>query len=210
MHDTSAKITVLLVHGGNANNRADDGIAERTIIRNTYMLDQGLPSFGEVLGEHLDASRFLFLNPVFPNATDANYQEWKRFFLQILNQEPQGEISNLILVGHSLGTTFLQRYLAEESESLSGKSIKQVHFVGSCLEEGNFRTSDDWEAITKHTSNFFIYHSTDDQTCPYAHGLEFRKNLPSATFFSYTDQGHFEGPRILELEQAILGFYTTR
>ncbi len=69
------KMLILMVHGGNANFRKDDGILKREISRNTFFLDRGNPSFGEVLDRYLDMSRFSVEAPLFPNAADIYFSQ---------------------------------------------------------------------------------------------------------------------------------------
>ena len=76
---------MLVVYGGNSEDRIDGQIKERAIVKNTYSLNQGKPNFGEVLGNYLDSEIFKVFNPLFPNPADANYFEWARFLGQVLS-----------------------------------------------------------------------------------------------------------------------------
>ena len=202
-NSTPSTLLVLIVHGGNAHHRVDDGIEQRTLVKNTFSLDKGTPSFGEVLDKYLQSPLLTVANPRFPHAHDACYTEWRRFFWQVLNDPTYSSFSEIILIGHSLGTTFLQRCLTEDLSLLGNRRIRQIHFVGSCLEEGNFCVSENWEVLSQHPSEKFIYHSLDDDICPFSWGQTFHKKLAPATFFAYRDCGHFEVPRIYALEKAI-------
>lgn len=62
----------------------------------------------EKLQEQL-GSDFLVYQPQFPNKQNAQYPEWKLFFEKTIAQLEDG----LILIGHSLGASFLVKYLSE-------------------------------------------------------------------------------------------------
>ena len=72
-----------------------------------------------VLGENYEV-----ILPVMPNKTNAQYKEWKIWMDKILPFLNDG----VILVGHSLGGSFLAKYL---SENPFPKRISGVFFVAA-------------------------------------------------------------------------------
>jgi predicted alpha/beta hydrolase family esterase len=46
-------------------------------------------------------------------------------------------------------------------------------------------------AITKQVQDIYIYHSTDDEACPYSHAKRLYTYLPEAKMMTFTDRGHF-------------------
>ena len=197
------KKLIVIVHGGNADYRLDDEIKTRPIAKNTYSIHMGNPSFGEVLDKYVDLNKFEVQAPLFPNATDANYTEWARFLDQIISQSvgnANDKFSGIILIGHSLGTVCLQRYLTENDiKTKFGLNLLQLHLLGCCSREGNFQTSSDWSKLIENTKQIFLYHSTDDSVCPYSEMEFYITHLPKAKRHIFTSQGHFEGPKVPEL-----------
>lgn len=53
--------------------------------------------------------------------------------------------------------------------------------------------------ITKQVQKVFIYHSKDDQICPYSHAERLAKLLPEAEFLTFEDRGHFQQSDFPEL-----------
>jgi cysteinyl-tRNA synthetase/very-short-patch-repair endonuclease len=202
----NSKTLVFSVHGGDAGSRKDDGVKLREIVKNRWSTKMGLKVWSENLDRFLDEDKFDFINPTFPNATDSNYYEWARFFEQVLNDEKYSKYNNIVLIGHSLGTTFIQRYLSENNlRSKFNLNLKQVHLVGSCLKENEFKTSQDWDKVKENIDfeNIYLYHSTDDEVCDFSEAVEFQKNLPGSQLSEYSDQGHFEVEELSELADRI-------
>lgn len=194
-----AKILVLLVHGGNSESREDDNVKIREVKSNTYSSDLGKPIFSEVLDKYLDLDKFEFFSPLFPNAVDANYTEWVRFLEQILDSN-EGLFNQIILVGHSLGTTMLQMYLSQNDVNRKfGLEILQLHLVGCCKQEGTFKTDDNWKQIEKQIEEIYLYHSTNDLVCNFSESEYYAANLNKAKFLKFNDRGHFDMEKFPEL-----------
>ncbi|MDR3169421.1 MAG: hypothetical protein LBU27_06830 [Candidatus Peribacteria bacterium] len=92
------------------------------------------------------------------------------------------------------------------------KKITQLHLVGIVLDEQGLSEDDHYlgdflfdiekiPTITKQVQKVFIYHSKDDETCPYTHAERLAKLLPNAEFLTFEERGHFmqaEFPELLE------------
>lgn len=201
------KTLVLVVHGGGSTGqRADDGVQTREIVKNTYSTDKNEPVWSENLDQFLDKKDFEIVNPLFPNASDANYEEWKRFFEQVLGDSKYINYKQIVLIGWSLGTVFLQKYLAEnELRKISKLPLNSLHLVGCCPKEGGFEVSENWQSVTAQTvgSSIYIYHSKDDPICDFSDAELYARNLPSAKFQVFQDRGHFEQAEFGELVRNI-------
>ncbi|USN58602.1 MAG: alpha/beta hydrolase [Candidatus Peribacteria bacterium] len=153
------------------------------------------------LSENYDA-----MTPVMPNKQWADYTAWKIWFerhLVYLNNEP------LILIGHSLGATFLLKYLSENNFP---KIISQLHIVspvhnndGLASETISTFELDDTKIpnIESKAEKIFLYHSKDDPVVPFHHGQSVAKLLPNAQFLQFENRLHFNQPAFPELLENI-------
>lgn len=139
--------------------------------------------------------------PIMPNKTNAQFGEWKIWFEKFfpyLNDE-------VILIGHSLGGTFLAKYL---SENQFPKKIKAVFLVGAVYD----LDSEDYslvsfvlpEKLNLQTENTMIYHSKDDPVVSFSALEQFKKALPHAQTRIFEDRGHFNQEEFPELAEDIL------
>lgn len=118
-----------------------------------------------------------------PSPTKPNYEEWKVLFEKYL-LKVRNEVS---FVGHSLGGSFLLKYL---SENQIVQKIAGLYIVAApCNSIKGFESPKDYSSLLK-IPNIHLYHSMDDVEVPYAHALMY-KDLLQATLRTYTDQGHF-------------------
>lgn len=146
---------------------------------------------------------FQVIAPRMPNQFDARYGEWKIWFeklIPLLNDE-------VVLVGHSLGGTFLAKYIAENTLS---KKIASLHLVAPMYdEEGTEESMCDFvmpqnlEKITNQCSNIFLYQSSDDEIVLPLNADKFLKALPNAKLLSFSDRGHFNQESFPELVENI-------
>lgn len=157
------------------------------------------------------SSSYQMIIPQMPNGRMASYKARKIWFEKIfsyLNDEWT------ILTGQSLGAMFLLKYL---TENWFPRKIKQLHLLGTLLDEenlpadnnylGDFLFDTSWiPAITKQIEYIYIYHSRDDEYCPYSHAERLVKLLPNAEFISFEDRWHFSQPEFPELLENIIGY----
>lgn len=156
--------------------------------------------------------------PVMPNKTNAQFEEWKIWFEKIahfLNDE-------VILIGHSLGATFLFKYL---SENKFPRKISGVFLVcgvfdkdteGYPLASFSLQTNLSTEKLSSESSespevksapekidlqteNIFLYHSKDDPVVPFFALDSFMKVLPTAHPRVFEDRKHINEPEFEEL-----------
>jgi valyl-tRNA synthetase/predicted alpha/beta hydrolase family esterase len=141
----------------------------------------------------LKAQNIELIAPRLPSKDNAKYADWKIIFdklIPFIN-------SNSILVGHSLGGSFLLKYLSENN-----LSCNSIHLLGTpktgCFD---FDTND-FDKLQNLDIN--IYHSKDDFVVDYNKALELTKILPNAKFNSFENYNHFLIPSFPELTNNIL------
>jgi predicted alpha/beta hydrolase family esterase len=123
------------------------------------------------------------ISPQMPSPKNPSYEEWKILLDKNL-AKVRGEV---IFVGHSLGGSFLLKYISEER--ISHK------ILGLFLVAVPFNTIKGFEAPASYSKfwslpNVFLYHSTDDVEVPYAHSIMYQDRL-HARLKTYTDCGHY-------------------
>jgi predicted alpha/beta hydrolase family esterase len=153
--------------------------------------DDWKPWLREKLGQNYEV-----ILPTMPNKTNAQFEEWKLWFnklIPFLNKE-------VILVGHSLGATFLAKYLSENDFP---KKIKGVFLVGAVFDkdsEGyslvNFALPN---KLNLQTKNIYLYHSKDDPVVPFSALHKFEKALPAAHSRTFEDRKHLNQEEFPEL-----------
>ena len=140
-----------------------------------------------------------------PNKNVASYTEWKIQFEKTFEFLDK----TVILVAHSLGTTFIMKYLTENNFPVK---ISQLHLVSPVFtEEGLFPWDDylgnfNFDAtripeVQGKCDKLFLYHSKDDNCVPFVQGEKVAAYLPQAKFEIFEDQGHFsceEFPQLIE------------
>ncbi len=145
------------------------------------------------------------LVPNMPLRENSDYKAWKIWFDRhldfIYDESP-------ILVGTSLGATFLLKYLSENGFS---KKISQLHLMAPCVtDEGQqlekLSTFEfDVTKINKISNlckDIHLWHSKDDKFVPFKNSEIVKENLPDAFFHILEDKGHFNiesFPEILEV-----------
>ncbi len=155
----------------------------------------------EILGETHE-----FLTPNMPARENADYKVWKIWFekyLKFIKNDP------IILIGYSLGTTFLLKYLTENSFS---EKISQIHLVASCVTNEGITSLErlstfefDIDKINKIAnlcSDIHLWHSEDDDCAPYLNSVIINEHLPESNFHTFKDKGHLfmeTFPELLEI-----------
>ncbi len=137
--------------------------------------------------------------PMMPNKWNARYDEWKLWFekiIALLDDE-------VIIVGHSLGGSFLARYLAENRlpKKLRGLFLVAAPWRGTPEEPLlEFTPPDDLSQVGEQVEKIFLYHSSDDPVVPVADIEGYRKAWPQATIRLLDGRGHINQESFPELE----------
>ncbi len=152
-------------------------------------------------------SSYDVLQAKMPNATNAQYDEWKIVLDKILMVVDE----NIILIGHSLGALFLAKYFSENSVS---KKVKSLFLVAAPFDDeskeslGSFiLDADKIKAIEKRVPNIFMYYSADDPVVTFSEANKYMQRLPNAILRSLDGRSHFnqEGfPEIIKDLQSTL------
>jgi len=145
------------------------------------------------------------VNVKMPMKDSADYEVWKiifeKYFVKLNSNE-------LVLIGYSLGTIFLMKYLLENGFS---KKIKQLHLVAPIV--GNeFQPATDTEntgtftfdyqnisQLEKYCEEIYIWHSKDDAMCSFKNAQYINENLPKSILQTFENRGHFFQSTFFEL-----------
>jgi len=144
------------------------------------------------LKEELDRLNINTLVPHFPNSNNPRLNEWLDFFKKYENNIDE----NSILIGHSLGVSFILNFLEKNN-----KKIKAAFFIGGSTGKLNNPVFDDrnytftqkdfdFEKIKNNCKKFFIYSSDNDPCVPLEKGKELTENLDSELII-VNNAGHF-------------------
>lgn len=156
------------------------------------------------LSEHFDS-----FTPLMPNKQWADYEAWKIWFEKIFKYISPDPSLKLIVIGQSLGASFLVKYL---SENKMPKQMDQLHLVSTMCEDsgligekiGNFKPNlEKVPEIEKQAKKIFMYHSKDDNLVPFNQSLIIKNKLNKAEFFEFDKRGHFAQPAFIEILETI-------
>lgn len=135
-----------------------------------------------------------------PCRENANYAAWKIWFEKAVPHMRNG----VTLIGHSLGGSFLLRYLSEETLPVT---VRDLHLVAPAVTEagcpglGEFATDlDNWSGLCTVPATIHLYHSADDTVVPVSESEALRAVLPQCAFHRFLDRGHFSGAEFPELK----------
>jgi predicted alpha/beta hydrolase family esterase len=144
---------------------------------------------------------FEIIRPRMPQQEDAKYTEWKihfeRHFPELRN--------NIILIGSSLGGTFLAKYL---SENKFPKKILSTYLICAPFDNtlpkedlvGGFKLKSNLSLIEKNCKNITLLFSKDDDVVPVSHANKFQKKLKNTKMIIYKSKnGHFKIQKFPEL-----------
>lgn len=182
---------VVIIHGGDTFASYEDYLA----FLKDFEIDFGRYFAGKKdwkggLGEALGAD-YQVIAPSMPNKTNAKYLEWKIWFEKFLPHLSDG----VILVGHSLGGTFLAKYLSEETMpvQVGGTFLVAPVFDGALSDESlaDFVLPASLAKLQEQGGSVFLYHSEDDYVVPVVNATKLKEALPGATYRPFTDRGHF-------------------
>lgn len=132
------------------------------------------------------------LYPKMLRENDPDYEPWKG---QIIKELATLE-DKVILIGHSLGSSFLLKYLSEEKVK---KTIAGIFLIATPYWGGDGWLYEGYEGValpegfaSKLPSGapIFLYHSRDDEVVPFAHLALYAEKLPQATIRKLDHRGH--------------------
>ncbi|HRY36280.1 MAG TPA: alpha/beta hydrolase [Candidatus Magasanikbacteria bacterium] len=184
------KKQIIVIHGGDSFNSYKQYFSNLKNIKINFEKmfrkgwKDGLP---KMLGKN-----YQVIMPSMPNKSNARFEEWKIWFEKLfpfLNRE-------VVLVGHSLGASFLLRYL---SENKFPKKIKATFLVSAPYQQkgmrtdlgDDFRFGQDMSLLIKQSPRLVFYQSQDDKVVPVSDFEKFKDLFPGACFVEFKDRGHF-------------------
>ncbi len=139
-----------------------------------------------------------------PNKINAKYEEWKIYFhryIEILGDD-------LILLGHSLGATFLVKFLAEETikNTISRVILVAVPFgekrTGPSLGDFTFECSTNFEAVNSDLK-ITLFASDNDKMITKDDVEKYQKVIKNLEVKTLPDRGHFSQGEFPELISCI-------
>ena len=202
------KRQIIAIHGGDTFNTHEEYVQ---FIKD-WQLDfdryrNGKKDWKGALGQTLGAE-YEVVTPSMPNKMDAHYEEWKIWFEKFIpHLDPE-----VILIGHSLGGTFLIKYLAENTfpNRIAGLFLIAAPVGDNDHSEGGYSLATfvlprDLSGVARQTSRIFLYQSKDDAVVSFADFTKLKKALPNAAARNFTDRGHFNQEDFPELVTDIKG-----
>ena len=127
--------------------------------------------------------------PKMPEEENAGYEAWKAQISEELTKVDDP----VILVGHSVGTSMLLKYLSEENvkNSITGIFLLAAPYWGSGgWQVDDFKFDEDRVAKLLKVIPIFFYHSHDDDTVPFSHLALHVQKFPQATVREFDGRGH--------------------
>ena len=195
------KNQIFCIHGGMTFKNQNDYL---DFLKNRQVsIDKKIKWDSEYLDNALN-NIFHIIKPRMPLQDNAQYDEWKIHFERFFEQLDD----NIILLGNSLGSIFLSKYL---SENIFPKKILSVYLVCPPFDDtligedlaGGFNLQSDLSMIDKNCKNINLLFSQDDDCVPVNHSEKYRAKLDNPNIIIYTDKnGHFnisEFPEIIEM-----------
>ena len=155
----------------------------------------------ETLGKTL-GKNFQIIYPQMPSAGNAQFVAWKIWFEKLFPHLKNG----VVLVGHSLGSIFLAKYL---SENKFPKKIAATILVAAPYavkgEKGmaDFILPKSLKLFEKQSEKIIFYHSVDDPYVTFSDLKKYSKALPTATLRIFKTRGHFIAPKFPEIVREI-------
>ena len=195
------KNQIFYIHGGITFKNQNDYL---DFLKNRQVsIDKKNKWSGEYLDNALD-NIFHIIKPRMPLQDNAQYNEWKIHFERFFEQLDD----NIILLGSSLGSIFLSKYL---SENIFPKKILSVYLVCPPFDDtligedlaGGFNLQSDLSMIDQNCKNINLLFSQDDNCVPVNHSEKYRAKLNNPNIIIYKNKnGHFdisEFPEIIEM-----------
>ncbi len=194
---------VFFIHGGSAYTEYADFIAD------LHELPLRSPSNEDEVQKWSKKLRFALgdtfetFTPSMPNSDNAKYEEWKIWFERHFQYLHDG----VILIGWSLGGSFLARYLSENETPFKVKALLLLAapyhrmVVEGEREDGEafYPQPEKVPSLIEKINVIHILHSKDDFLVPYSHGEAYKAALPKATLHTFEDKNHFLVEQLPEL-----------
>lgn len=155
------------------------------------------------LKKELESKGFAVESPQMPNADTPKLEEWLSHLQNVIGTPDE----NTFLVGHSLGTIAILRYLEKLGNQKIGGAVLVAGFpesIGYKELASFFQTPLNYEKIKKSCKNFVVINSDDDPYVPVKFGEILRDKLGAKLIIMKNaghineGNGHFQLPVALE------------
>ncbi|HVT75090.1 MAG TPA: alpha/beta hydrolase [Candidatus Paceibacterota bacterium] len=190
---------VIVIHGGDFFDTPEEFLESLRAeeISKLDLVPDDEKSWKDNLAEDLGPD-YEVLQPSMPSKDNAKYAEWKAWFEKVVPFMKD----DAILVGHSLGGIFLERYIAENELPVK---VGAVFLVAAPYFEkrspAGFYSVPPGRLAT--LERVFIYHSEDDPVVSFDHAKRYADILPNASLVIFKDRGHFGQDHLPEIVKDI-------
>lgn len=141
----------------------------------------------------LEQTGFSVEVPEMPDTENPDYSAWLEKLQQVVDEPDE----NLFLIGHSIGSVAILRYLESLPENVSvGGVVLVAGFtdnLGFDEIQTFFTTPLDYKKIRASAGSFSFIHSDDDPYVELRHGEQLRQQL-GGNLIVIPGAGHFSGP----------------
>ncbi len=184
------KKQIFIIHGGMTFKNNKD--YQHFLKTRKVSIEEKKRWYDEYLTKNL-GKKFDIIKPRFPLQDNASYTDWKIHFE---NYFPLLK-NNIILIGNSLGSIFLAKYL---SENKFPKKILATYLICPPFDNtltgedlvGGFKLKSNLSLLNK-VPNLNLLFSEDDDVVPIAHADKYRNKLPNANIKIFKSKnGHFK------------------
>ncbi len=182
------KKQVLIIHGGTVFKKYQDYLAYLKNYKFESLKDFKTKYWKENLEKDLGRG-YEVIRPKMPCKRNAKYIEWEIWlnnYLPLLKE-------NIVLVGHSLGATFLIKYLLKNKFP---KKISQLHLISAAIKGtdedlASFLPPKNLKPLEKICPKIFLWHSKNDPIVPFSDFKILSRQLVRAEKIIYKKRGHF-------------------
>lgn len=114
-------------------------------------------------------------------------------WLKQIGDEINKHNDGVILVAHSLGASFLLKYLSENNIS---KRVGSIHLIATPFWQGEeewkqgLKLEEDFTKYLPKNTSITFYHCVDDEEVPFKHFELYKHKLPIASFRIIESGGH--------------------
>jgi uncharacterized protein len=141
-------------------------------------------SLQDALGTEYDV-----IYPKMPEEENSGYEAWKAQ----ITREVAALDDKVILIGHSVGSSMLLKYLSEENVKMSIAGIFLIaapYWGTGGWQLDEFTLDEDHVAKRLKAFPVFFYHSRDDDIVPFTHLARHAEKFPGATIRAFAGRGH--------------------
>lgn len=167
---------------------------------------EGAYDADQKLAANLQASLGPEYHVHYPRMPDEGRPDYEAWAAQI-NADLAARNGDIIIVGHSLGASFVLKYLSEEipSASIKGLFLIAAPYWGTeDWEVDEYTLQEGFESRLPSIQRIYLYHSRDDVWVPFSHLALYAQRLPHAIIREFDERGHQFNNDLSEVAQDII------